>query len=220
MRRPRPNEKERRTVKIPAELREALREVHCLIAESERDPDVRVDYGDAIQCGCLVGGRTGTPERPYELTYYPHSDRRSTRRWRLSLHPLEIEDIVDGCMAELTLYCCRTTGCEHKSSDPEDLCDCDYVEDPYFGNIEPANIDEALRRIGLPQITRSSTRADIVQFLGEPQETGGGRKIPPLGYVRPWIKYYRPDCQVRFEFGKSGALRMLSVLEPDWEPGM
>ena len=55
-----PKEKERRTVAIPDDLRDAIREAHYLIGESKRDPDVRVDYDDAIQCGCLIGGRVGS----------------------------------------------------------------------------------------------------------------------------------------------------------------
>lgn len=219
MLRPQRKEKERRRVEIPLDLRDALREAHSLIAESKRDPDVRVDYDDAIQYNCLIGGRIGTRKRPFEFTYYPDGDRKTKARWRLALHPLEIEDIADGCMTELTLYCCRTPDCGHKSNDPDDLCDCDYVEDPYFGNIKLSDADEALRRIGLPQITQSSTRADIVQALGEPEEVGGGEKHPSFGYIWPWIKYFRTDCQIRFEFQKSGRLRMLSIMEPDWEPG-
>lgn len=214
-----PKEKERRRVEIPVDLRDALREALILIAESKRDPDVRVDYDDAIQCGCLIGGRTGTRKRPFEFTYYPDGDRQTRARWHLVLHPLEIEDIADGYMTELTLYCCRTPDCGHKSNDPEHLCGCDYVEDPYFGNVKPADTDEAIRRIRLPQITPSSTRTEIVEILGEPQEVGGDEKHPSHGYVWPWIKYHRADCQLRFEFQKSGALRMLSILEPDWEPG-
>ena len=103
MRRPKPKEKERRRVEIPVDLRDALREAQFLIAESKRDPDVRVDYDDAIQCGCLVGGRVKTGKRPFKFTYYPEGDRTTKARWRLALHPLEIEDIADGCMTELTL---------------------------------------------------------------------------------------------------------------------
>lgn len=219
MQRPQPKEKERRRVEIPIDLRAALQEAHFLIAESKHDPDVRVDYDDAIQCGCLIGGRIGTGKRPFEFTYYPERESKTRGRWHLALHPLEIEDIADGWMTELTLYCCRTPDCGHKSNDPEDLCDCDYVEDPYFGNIKLPDIHEALRRIGLPEITHSSTRTEIVEVLGEPQEVGGGEKHPMLGYVWPWIKYFRTDCQIRFEFNRSGALRMLSIMEPDWEPG-
>lgn len=214
-----PKEKERRSVEIPGDLREALQEAQFLITESRRDPDVRVDYDDAIQCGCLIGGRVGTPKRPFEFTYYPDGFGHSKARWHLALHPLEIEDICDGHMTELTLFCCRTPNCGHKSNDPELLCDCDYVEEPYFGNIKLSDAEEALRRIGLPEITQSSTRADIVQILGEPQAVGGDEKHAVFGYVWPWIKYYRTECQLRFEFQKSGALRRLSIMEADWEPG-
>ncbi len=219
MLRAQPKEKERRKIVIPDELRDAIREAHFLIGESKRDPDVRVDYGDAIQCGCLIGGRVGSKDRPFEFSYYPDADRSSKSRWHLALHPLEIEDIADGCMTELNLYCCKSPDCGHKSTDPDRLCNCDYVEDPYSGNVKLTDVDEALRRIGLPEITQNASREEIVQLLGDPQETGGGEKHPTIGYIWPWIKYRRPDCQLRFEFQKSGQLRGLSILDPNWEPG-
>lgn len=67
-----PKEKEKRRVAIPEDLRDAMRDVHYLIRESQRDPDVRVDYDDAIQCGCLIGGRVGSKKRPFEFTYFPN----------------------------------------------------------------------------------------------------------------------------------------------------
>lgn len=215
-----PNEKERRKVAIPEDLRDAIREAHYLIGESKRDPDVRVDYDDAIQCGCLIGGHVGSKKRPFEFTYYPAGDRSAKSRWKLALHPLEIEDIADGCMTEINLYCCKSPNCGHKSTEPEVLCDFDYVDDPYTGNVNLSDTDEALRRIGIFDITQNSTRNEIVQLLGNPQKTGGGGKRPAFGYVWPWIKYLRTDCQLRFEFQKSGRLRGISILDPNWKPGM
>ncbi len=212
-------EKERLKIAIPDELRDAIREAYFLIGESIRDPDVRLDYGDAIQCGCLIGGRVGSKKRPFEFTYYPATDRSSKSRCHLSLHPLEIEDIVDGCMTELILYCCRSPECGHRSTDPDRRCSCEYVEDPYSGNIKLTDADEALRRIGLPEITQDASRDEIVQQLGEPQETGGGEKHATFGYIWPWIKYHRVDYQLRFQFQKSGRLRGISILDPNWKPG-
>lgn len=157
--------------------------------------------------------------RPFEFTYYPDGTRSSQSRWHLALHPLEIEDIAEGFMTELNLYCCKSTECGHKSADPDDLCDCDYIEDPYFGNVMLTDVDEALRRIGLPDITQDSSQNAIVQLLGEPQETGGGETHPTFGYIWPWIKYHRTDCQLRFEFQNSGRLRGISILDPNWKPG-
>lgn len=179
----------------------------------------RVDYDDAIQCGCLIGGRVGSRKRPFEFTYYVDGDRSPKSRWHLALHPLEMEDIADGCTTELSLYCCKSPDCNHKSTDPDALCDCDYVDDPYFGNVELSDVDEALRRIGLSEITQDSSRDKIVKILGNPKETGGDEKHPTLGYIWPWIKYQRADCQLRFEFQKSGAIRGISILDPNWMPG-
>ncbi len=214
-----PKEKDRRRVPVPHDLREALREAFFLINESERDPDVRVDYDDAIQLGCLIGGRVGCGKRPFEFTYYPNGDHTGRTRWHLAMHPLEIEDVADGHMTEITLHCCRTPDCGHKSSDPESLCDCDYVNDPYYGNVQLSDTVEALNRLGISGISESSTRDDVLGLLGEPHESGGGEKNPQLGYIWPWIKYNKTECQLRFEFRKSGKLRMVSILDPDWKPG-
>jgi hypothetical protein len=213
-----PREKDRLRVPVSEELRRLLKEVNFLINESKRNADVRVDYDDAIQLENLIGGRVGTKKRPFEFTYYPEGKGKKSR-WRLALHPLEIEDIADGCMTELTLYCCRTPGCGHQSTDREDLCDCDYVEDLYSGNVKFPEATEALRRIGVSGVTPESTREEVIGLLGEPTFSGGGQKDPTFGFIWPWIKYHRFDCQLRFEFGKGGGIRLVSILEPDWEPG-
>lgn len=59
MRRLQPRPKERRKVAIPAELRESLREVFELIRRAKTDPDIVLDYDDAIQVGAVCGGRYG-----------------------------------------------------------------------------------------------------------------------------------------------------------------
>jgi hypothetical protein len=58
-------------VPIPDELRESLRQIHELIQRAKHDPDIALDFDDAIQVGAVCGGRCGTKQRPYELTYHP-----------------------------------------------------------------------------------------------------------------------------------------------------
>ncbi len=214
-----PKEKEKRRVAIPEDLRDAMRDVHYFIGESQRDPEICVDYDDAIQCGCLTGGRVGSKKRPFEFTYFPNGDRSAQSGWELALHPLEIEDIADGCMTEVSLYCCKSPECGHKSTDKEALCKCDYVNDPFVGRIGLSDMDEALRRIGVTGITRKTSRNEILQLLGAPQVSGGGGFHPTFGYVCPWINYMRTDCQLRFEFQKSGRLRGISIHDRNWKPG-
>ena len=57
------------------------------------------------------------------------------------------------------------------------------------------------------------TRPAAMFFLG------AGEKHPSFGFIWPWIKYFRPECQLRFEFFKSGKIRKVSTLEPNWQPG-
>ena len=74
MLRAQPKPKDRRKVPIPVELRAALREVFELIQEAKYDPDIVLDFDDAIQVGPVCGGRYGKKPRPYVLTYSPEGD--------------------------------------------------------------------------------------------------------------------------------------------------
>ena len=80
-------------------------------------------------------------------------------------------------------------------------------------------IPEKLDQLEIVDISESSTRDDVIAILGKPTEAGGNVKLPTIGYVSPWIKYQRDDCQIRFEFGRNGKLTMVSLLEPNWQPG-
>ncbi len=123
-----PKPKERRMVPIPSELRESLQEVFELIEQSKYDPDVEIGYDDAIQVGAVCGGCYGVDPRPYMLTYFPTGDEQRGR-WELALHETEIEDIGDGVMKEILMYCCTSPKCRAKSR-VEESCDfCDYEED-------------------------------------------------------------------------------------------
>jgi hypothetical protein len=114
---------------IPHELRESLREVLDLIKHAKRDPDIDLDYDDAIQVGTVCGGRYRKKARPYVLTYHPEGDTRRGR-WFLTLHQTEIEDIADGHMTELAMFCCVSPDCRTKFREADDLCFfCDYDED-------------------------------------------------------------------------------------------
>lgn len=124
-----PKPKERRKVPIPPELRDSLREVFELIQQARKDADIVLDYDDAIQVGAVCGGRYGKKTRPYVLTFYAEgqSDRG---RWYLTLHRLEIEDIGDGRMSEITMFCCTSPDCRCKFREEDESCFfCDYEDD-------------------------------------------------------------------------------------------
>jgi len=122
-------------------------------------------------------------------------------------------------MFELVLYCCRTPNCGLKSSDPDFHCSCDYENDPYFGHIELANVTEALSRRGIVGISATSTRTEIAAVLGAPNKMGGGFQHEKFGYVPPWIKFYRNDCQLHFQFTSDGNLKKMTIMKADWKPG-
>jgi hypothetical protein len=124
-----PKPKERRKVAIPAELRDSLREVFKLIQQAKHDPDIVLDYDDAIQIGAVCGGRYGKKPRPFVLTYFPEGEGKRGR-WYLTLHRTEIEDIGDGRMTEITMFCCTSPDCHSKFREEQKNCFfCDYEDD-------------------------------------------------------------------------------------------
>jgi hypothetical protein len=129
MRRLQPKPKDRRKAPIPAELRDSLREVFELIQRAKNDPDIVLNFDDAIQVGAICGGRYGKKPRSYVLTFRPKGDTEKGR-WFLTLHRTEIEDIGDGCMTEITMYCCTSPDCRCKFREADERCFyCDYVDD-------------------------------------------------------------------------------------------
>jgi hypothetical protein len=213
-----PKPKKRRKVPIPSDLREAMQEVLSLIKESKRDPDVNIDFDDAIQIGSLCGGRYQKKPNRFDFRYYPERGQQSGT-WYLDLHDCDIEDIADGRLTEITLHCCTSPTCGRKFSKPDGHCDCDYVKDPDFGIFQFPEAGEKLKQRGIVGISESSTRKNVLTILGLPDESGGDIKDSILGYISPWIKYRRVDCQLRFEFGSEDRIRNITVLEKDWEPG-
>jgi len=128
MRQLQPQPKDHRLVPIPDDLCIAMAQVQQLIQDAETDPDIVIDCDDAIQVDGLCGGRCGTKKRPFRFTYYP-SDRNPWGRWYITLHPLEIEDIADGVMTQIKMYCCRSPNCQIKAREADNHCFyCDYIE--------------------------------------------------------------------------------------------
>src|SRR5438128_1635202 len=105
-----PQAKERCKIAIPVELQDAMGEVLRLIKEAKRDPDVVLDFDDAIQVGPICGGRYQTKPSRYSFRYYP-GNSQNAGTWDLDLHNCDIEDIVAARLTEITLYCCTTPAC-------------------------------------------------------------------------------------------------------------
>ena len=220
MRRAQRRPKERRRVSIPAELRESLRAVWDLIQQATHDLEINLDYDDAIQAGALCGGRIGERSRPYVLTYFPAGED-SRGRWFLTLHHTEIEDIADGRMSDIAMHCCTAPDCRCKFRESDGLCFyCDYVPDPEYAHLSLEDALPRLAAMGITGLTSSATRDDILTALGQPQESGGDD--PNLAHlnIKPWIKYHRPDCQLRFEFGQHRVIEAVTFMPVDWRPGV
>jgi hypothetical protein len=214
-----PRTKERRREPIPEELRQSLREVYDLIKRAKHDSDIVLDFDDAIQVGAICGGRIGKENRPYVITYYPTADS-DRAQWQLALHRTEIEDIADGRMTEIAMYCCTSSDCRRKFRELTGRCvDCDYVPDSVYAHLPVADALGRLSEIGVNGLSEKSTKQDVLLVLGQPNEEGGGPNSPDPGFIRPWIKYHLPGCQLRFELGERGQVLCVTFLPKDWEPG-
>jgi hypothetical protein len=214
-----PRPKERRRVPVPAELRDSLRAAWDLIQQARRDPDIVLDYDDAIQVGAVCGGRTGKPPRPYVFTYYPDGDAERGR-WFLSLHRTEVEDIADGRLTEIAMYCCGSPECRCKFRDVGENCHyCDYVPDPEYWHLPMPAALPRLASLGVAGLTAEATRNHVVAALGEPQQSGGGVADRALGYIKPWIKYHREGHQLRFEFDAHNTVEAVTFMPAHWRPG-
>lgn len=190
-----------------------------LIRNARQDSDLRLDYGDAIQVGRVCGGRIGKKPRPYVLTYYPEGDA-DRGRWFLTLHRSEIEQIAEGVIVSLSMYCCTSADCRSAFREADGSCThCDWEPDPDHAHLGIEAAMPRLHRLGIRDVTLASTVDDVVRSLGQPTESGGGQQHEVLGHLGPWIKYHRPECQLRFEFGRQGRVAMVTFLPPHWRPG-
>jgi hypothetical protein len=202
--------KQRKAVPIPDDLRASLLEVWQSIEDSERDPDMRVDYDDAIQVGNVSGGRTGESRRPFEFTYYPPDDAERGR-WFLALHPTEIEDVADGVLDALPMYCCTSTDCRCKFREADDHCFyCDYEANPDRGTFTATEARPRLAAMGVLGLSDTSNRAGVIALLGQPIETGGGVMIH--GHkVHPWATFRIAAGEILVEFwSKSGRIKAVT----------
>ena len=204
---------------IPAELRDSLGEVWAAITQASCDPDAAAGYRDAIQARAVCVGTVGGRPRTYALTYFPSGDA-DRGRWSLTLHRTEVEDIADGRLAAVALHCCTTPGCRRKFRDAGGLCfDCDYVPHPGYAHLAAGAALPRLKRMGVTGLTAAATRGDVEGVLGPPHDAGGGTRDQSLGYIKPWVKYRRPDGQLRFEFDRRGTVEAVTFLPADWRPG-
>jgi hypothetical protein len=182
-----------------------------LIQQAKTDPDISLGYDDAIQVGAVCGGRYGKKPRRYELTYYPQGETERGR-WYLTLDHFEIEDIGDGRMTEISMYCCTAPDCRCKFREPDRTCFyCDYFDDPNYGTFEFPLAAEKLRVRGISGLDAKSTKETVTEVLGSPDKIGGGVVHESLGYIPPWFSYRRSDCQLNIAFTDDGTILRVTV---------
>lgn len=115
--------------RIPDRLRVAVREVLYYIKEVEDEPDNGLEYDDGIQAEGLIGGRCGSPDRPFQFTYWP-SAGNNRDLWYLTLSFAELDDIADGTLTRIKMLCCTSPERRNKFREPSEHCFyCDYSDD-------------------------------------------------------------------------------------------
>jgi hypothetical protein len=195
----RPQPKDKCSVPIPEELRAAFREIWETIQLAESDDSRNIDFDDAIQAPGIYGGKIAKGARPFIFTYSPFDDRERGR-WFLHLARIEIEDIADGVIESLTLYCCTSSTCRCKFSDPSETCFyCDYAEDPDHGTWPVAEALPRLEKIGFHIAPEDMTFDELVRRLGDPIRTGAGTIIGNTP-MRPWAKFRFGNRVLHFAF--------------------
>lgn len=196
MRHLRPQPKEKRRVHIPDELRDSMREVSELIEQSQYDEDLNLDFDDAIQVGRVCGGRVNKKLSAYDFTYFPTDDRRRGR-WYLVLHEADIDDIGDGRMASITMYCCMSPDCRTKFSKKDETCFfCDYFED------DPGVLDFAQKLVELAAIAKSKKEFVEGYVRLKPDASsasliGDYNPIDDLGERLGWFSFPEADEMIR-----------------------
>ncbi|HEV8603754.1 MAG TPA: hypothetical protein VGQ99_00215 [Tepidisphaeraceae bacterium] len=206
-----PKTKERRFVPVPDDLRASLQEVWQLIQDAERDSEVSIDFDDAIQVGSVCGGRVGNEPHPFVLTYDLPGDT-DRGRWSLTLHPTEIEDIADGVLTSLPMYCCTSPACRCKFREADEYCfHCDYEEDPNHGTFTFSEAIPHLESLGVRGLSEASTLENAKAVLGEPFKTGGGAVVGGLK-IHPWAKFWVGTRKVHIQFwSESGRIKAVTL---------
>ncbi len=202
---------------LPPEFVEYVQFVNKMIEIGDESATIPSD--DLLQCdapGC--GGLIEQGGSRYQIEFYPNE--KPANIWRLELRVSDIAAISEGLIGELTLWGCEDPACGRLFSSPHcDCFDCDYREDERFGEFTVPDAIVMLNLRGIDGISSTSSRSDVITILGDPEKIGGGYPDSVFGYIFPWIKYFRSDCQVRFEFTKNARrIRKVCFLEKDWAP--
>jgi hypothetical protein len=134
MRREVPKPKVQETVKLPQRLVEFLKYAHDLIVEE--DDAATISSDDLIQIeevrGYLLayGGLKEEGGSQFAFCYFVQP-KQTRKKWEFELSRMQIADIAEGRLTELTLWACRSPDCGCKFQTPDETCFyCDYEETP------------------------------------------------------------------------------------------
>jgi hypothetical protein len=89
-------------VDVTPELRADMQSVCEYLDEVADDPDVDIDYDDAIQIGSLCGGRINRRKDLYLFTYYLSSGDD----WMFEAARTILDGIADGSISRISVTAC------------------------------------------------------------------------------------------------------------------
>jgi len=220
LKRKQPQKKNAVSLQIPGQLAKGLSEALDEIEWLEGNEDYDIEgVCDAIQVEGLSGGKYGDSERPFVFSYYHDNGSEESRPWHIAMSLDEIESITSGQQTEIDLFTCIDPGCDFHTNDSNVLCDdCDYWEDPNFGNFEFPDATQILDHFGVNNVSKNTSIETICSILGEPTRSGGDKHTESLGYVYPWIVFEYENYNLHFQFTSDKTqIQLLTVQEPDWD---
>ncbi len=110
-----------RELPIPKDMHEAFAEACEFMSEMEQEPDIELDYGDAIQADGLVGGPVAPDSDEFLFTFYPDGDE-CRGRWHLRLTRDDMEDIAEGVVTTWPVFVCESDDCRYKWARADERC--------------------------------------------------------------------------------------------------
>jgi|APIni6443716594_1056825.scaffolds.fasta_scaffold07700_2 hypothetical protein len=159
-----------RSVPLPQEVIEAIREVSAAIKRGDENTTFPSD--DCIQIGCLCGGLMD--EHSDRFYFSVHLDDNRPYTWDIALFRSEIDAISEGDQSSLDLWCCSNPDCGFKSYIEHITCSwCDYGQSrewpppatPPLTPDEEAKVAELIRALEETSLTLQQTISEQFSSL-------------------------------------------------------
>ena len=172
----------------------ALQGSHCNIA------DCRALSCNQLPRVCISSDSYEIAALKVDAIPIDSTKQQATITTQLSAHWIESRDLVDQREREIQFSV---------------VADCiPFCRRSLIHSQQPIEIRFAnhyLPLLGESVLPKNATRQQVVELFGEPEASGGG-KHPQFGLIPQWIRYSKPDYQLRFAFDEQGLATDLVVM--------